>query len=179
MTGVGGQGIGLLSETIIRAFDYAGEEVRGTDTHGLAQRGGIVSSSVRIGQGIFSPLIEPGKADFVLALERTEALRACRDMLKDGGVLVYYDASWQPLPVRLGESEEISADDIQSYAENRKISVHRVFDRELQDPRMQNTALLSYILGHHILPSLTAEHVTAALKDLLPEKILEANLALL
>ncbi|MBW2538534.1 MAG: 2-oxoacid:acceptor oxidoreductase family protein, partial [Deltaproteobacteria bacterium] len=47
MTGVGGQGIGLLSEILLRAADHAGHTVKGVDTHGLAQRGGIVVSSLR------------------------------------------------------------------------------------------------------------------------------------
>ena len=52
MTGVGGQGIGLLSEILLRAADHAGHTVKGVDTHGLAQRGGIVVSSLRFGETI-------------------------------------------------------------------------------------------------------------------------------
>lgn len=48
MSGVGGQGIGLLSEVLLRAADYAGYRVKAVDTHGLAQRGGIVVSQVRM-----------------------------------------------------------------------------------------------------------------------------------
>ena len=69
MTGVGGQGIGLLAEALARAVDRAGLSVRGCDTHGLAQRGGIVSSHLRIGASAHSPLVSPGRADLVIALE--------------------------------------------------------------------------------------------------------------
>lgn len=178
IVGVGGQGIGLLSEALIRTYDYAGAEVRGADTHGLAQRGGMVSSFLRLGPGVFSPLIEAGRADIVLALERTEAHRACRDMLKDGGTLVYYDAYWQPLPVRLKETGDVKAEAIEAYAEGRNMKVHRVFVEDLPDVRMQNMALLSYALHHQLLPLITLEHVKSALTDLLPDKILAPNLAL-
>lgn len=52
LIGVGGQGIGLLSEIIARAVDYSGQKVLGVDTHGLAQRGGVVSSHIKIGKYI-------------------------------------------------------------------------------------------------------------------------------
>jgi hypothetical protein len=60
LCGVGGQGIGLLSEAVLRAYDHAGYPLRAVDTHGLAQRGGIVRSHIRVGEGVFSPLNEPG-----------------------------------------------------------------------------------------------------------------------
>ena len=79
LTGVGGQGIGLLSEILIRAADHAGHRVKGVDTHGLAQRGGIVVSRIRIGDRVHTPLIPAGEADLVIALERHEALRGLND----------------------------------------------------------------------------------------------------
>ena len=57
LTGVGGQGIGMLSEIILRAADKAGYPVKAVDTHGLAQRGGVVVSQVRIGDNVHTPLI--------------------------------------------------------------------------------------------------------------------------
>jgi indolepyruvate ferredoxin oxidoreductase beta subunit len=81
MSGVGGQGIGLLSEVLTRAFYKLGKKVKAVDTHGLAQRGGSVVSQLRIGDQVFSPLISPGKADIILSLERLEALRAMAEML--------------------------------------------------------------------------------------------------
>ncbi len=179
IVGVGGQGIGMLSETLIRAYDHAGFTVRGADTHGLAQRGGIVSSSLRVGPEVFSPLIEKGKADIVLALERTEALRSMVGMLRDGGTLVYYDAYWQPLPVRLGEADDVTPEKIREHAEARGIHVLKVFDENLPDVRMQNIVLLSRALEKELLPGLKTGHVKSALADLLPDKVLEANLSLL
>ncbi|HSO18190.1 MAG TPA: 2-oxoacid:acceptor oxidoreductase family protein, partial [Desulfosarcina sp.] len=100
LAGVGGQGIGLISEIILRAADHAGHPVKSVDTHGLAQRGGIVVSQIRIGEPAFSPLIAPGRAHLAICLERHEALRAAGTALREGGSLVYYDTVWQPLSVR-------------------------------------------------------------------------------
>jgi indolepyruvate ferredoxin oxidoreductase beta subunit len=76
LSGVGGQGIGLLSEIILRAADHAGHAAKAVDTHGLAQRGGIVVSQIRLGASAHSPLIPAGQADLAIGLERHEALRA-------------------------------------------------------------------------------------------------------
>jgi len=84
LAGVGGQGIGLLNEILLRAADHAGYNAIGVDTHGLAQRGGIVVSEIRLGETVHSPLIGNGQADLVVALERHEALRAALQFLKVG-----------------------------------------------------------------------------------------------
>ena len=178
LCGVGGQGIGLLSETVMRAYDHAGFPVRAVDTHGLAQRGGVVRSHIRVGEGVYSPLIEPLHADIVLALERTEALRGTRDYLRDGGLLVYYDTYWQALPVRLGEAEDVTAEYIDSYAKTREIRTERVVCEELPDVRMQNMALLSAAVRKRLLPGLETGHVREALSDLLPEKLYSLNVKL-
>jgi len=134
MIGVGGQGIGLLSEVLIRAADAAGLAVVGCDTHGLAQRGGTVVSHLRIGASAHSPLIAEGAANLFLALERREALRAMRSMLRDSGTMAWYDASWQPLDVRLGRAPEVSRQAIEAEAARRGVALHRVHVRDLEDP---------------------------------------------
>ncbi|MDN5341640.1 MULTISPECIES: 2-oxoacid:acceptor oxidoreductase family protein [Oceanotoga] len=174
--GVGGQGIGLLSEVIIRAADYAGLPVMGVDTHGLAQRGGTVQSHVRIGEGIHSALIKKGYADIVISLERTEALRGVNEFLKDGGSLIYYDTSWQTLSVRLGKDKEITNEDINKICKERNIKVYRVFDENLEDARMQNVVVLNEIKNNEIIKYIKREDYLKALKDLLPEYALEKNL---
>ncbi|MFP4267040.1 MAG: 2-oxoacid:acceptor oxidoreductase family protein [Spirochaetaceae bacterium] len=175
LCGVGGQGIGLLSEAVLRAYDHAGYPVRAVDTHGLAQRGGIVRSHIRVGNGVYSPLNEPGKVDIVLALERTEALRGARDYLRPGGLLIYYDAYWQTLPVRLGEAADVSLEDIEALAQQRNLRVERVYQEDLVETRMQNMVLLSHAVTGGHLPGLEKQPVRAALKDLLSDKLYEKN----
>ena len=163
LTGVGGQGIGLLSEVLIRAADHAGLTVKGVDTHGLAQRGGVVVSYLRIGNHAHSPLIEPGKADLVVALERHEALRGMQTMLKDAGALIYYNTVWQPLDVRLQKEDEVSPDDIRQKAQERQITVYEVSCVSLPDQRMQNMALLGGIAQQELIDGVTIDHYKTAM----------------
>ncbi|MCC5465805.1 2-oxoacid:acceptor oxidoreductase family protein [Pelosinus baikalensis] len=176
--GVGGQGIGLLSEVIIRAADYAGFPVRGTDTHGLAQRGGTVSSCVRIGSHAHSALIRTGCADMVIALEKNEALRGLNSHLRDGGTLIYYDTQWQPLLVRLKKECLLKSEDISAECQCRNILEYQIAPTKLSNPKMQNIALLASIAKHNKIPGITPLHYELALKDLLEGNKLEHNLSL-
>ncbi len=177
MIGAGGQGIGLISEIILRAADHAGLSVLGVDTHGLAQRGGVVVSQVRIGEH-FSPLIPESEADLVVALERHEALRGMNTMLKDGGTLVYYNTVWQPLGVRLGQVEEVSVALVTDQCTIRKIIEIRVEAPELQDARMQNIVLLAEIDNRSLIPQVNTDHYTAAMDDLMAGEMLDKNMRL-
>ncbi|WP_459995883.1 2-oxoacid:acceptor oxidoreductase family protein [Marinitoga arctica] len=178
MIGVGGQGIGLLSEVIIRAADKANLNVRGVDTHGLAQRGGTVSSNIRIGDNVNSPLIMKGKADLVVALERHEALRGMNEYSKDSSTVIYYDAVWQPLDVRLRKAKEIENETIQKAAKNRNINLIRVFLSDLKDARMQNMTVLATIAKKRLIPNVEKEYFLQAINDLLSGKVLEKNIDL-
>ena len=178
MIGVGGQGIGLLSEVLIRAFDYAGINVLGVDTHGLAQRGGTVQSHLRAGDNIFSPLIRKNTADIAIALERTEALRAVQNYLKQKGKLIYYNTSWQTLDVRLENVKETKKEEIIDSAEKIEAEVIEVYKEDLEDARMQNVVLLAEIAKNEILTDLKKENYIEALKDLMDGEKLENNLKL-
>ena len=175
LTGVGGQGIGLISEIILRAADHGGHPVKSVDTHGLAQRGGIVVSHIRIGADVFSPLIPAGKADLVISLERHEALRAARTALKDNGRLIYYNTVWQPLSVRLNEAAEVVEADIEDFCSARGIKVISVFHADLQDIRMQNMAVLSEIHRHGLIPGIGLKHYQMAMADLMSGTMLKKN----
>ena len=179
LTGVGGQGIGMISEIILRAADYAGHRVKSVDTHGLAQRGGIVVSRIRIGDHVFSPLIPGGQADLVISLERHEALRAAGTVLRDGGRLIYYNTVWQPLSVRMNEAVEISEDDILIYCRKRGIKIVSVFQAHLADIRMQNIVVLAEIHRHRLIPNVNLHHYQEAMQDLMFGTMLEDNQNLL
>jgi len=175
LTGVGGQGIGLISEIILRAVDHAGLPVKSVDTHGLAQRGGIVVSQIRIGDQVFSPIIPAGQADLVISLERHEAFRAAETMLKDKGGVIYYNTVWQPLSVRLNETTEVAEDDIQALCSGRGIKVISVFHADLPDIRMQNMAVLAEIHRHRLIPGIDLEHYQTAMADLMSGSMLAEN----
>lgn len=178
LIGVGGQGIGLLSEVLIRAADYAGHRAKAVDTHGLAQRGGTVVSHLRLGDGVHAPLVPAGEADLVVALERNEALRGLETAAKDGGALVYYDTVWQPLGVRLGQDPPVNENQVAEHCRRRNIRCFRVWEAALEDPRMQNMAVLAEIGRCGLLPGVEPAHYRAALQDLLAGGLLTKNLAL-
>ena len=178
LAGVGGQGIGLLSEILLRAGDHAGLPVKGVDTHGLAQRGGIVVSCLRFGEGVFSPLIPAGEADLVVALERHEALRGVNTALKDGGTLIYYDTVWQPLEVRLKKAKPVDEHMIAQICRKRDIHEIKVYKPDLKEALMQNIVVLAHIGRHGLIPDVTTEHYKLAMDDLMSGTLLAKNLAL-
>ena len=175
LTGVGGQGIGLISEVILRAADHGGHPVKSVDTHGLAQRGGIVVSQIRIGENVFSPLVPAGQADLVISLERHEALRAAGTVLKENGCLIYYNTVWQPLSVRLNETAEVAESDVQDLCRARGIQVISVFHEDLPDIRMQNIAVLAEIHRHRMIPGIDLKHYQSAMADLMSGSMLKEN----
>jgi indolepyruvate ferredoxin oxidoreductase beta subunit len=177
ITGVGGQGIGLLSQALLRGIDHAGITALAVDTHGLAQRGGVVVSQIRCGHRVHSPLIMNKTADLVLAMEIHEALRGAGTVLKKGGVLVYLDVSWQPLPVRLGQKKEVTSEDIQRVCETMGATSIQVDIAGMEDTRMQNMALLGSLARHRIIPGLVKKNYHDALTDLLAGDLLEKNRA--
>lgn len=97
IVGIGGQGTILASNVIGEACLVEGIAVRGVETHGMAQRGGSVESHVRIG-GVHGPLIPPGGADLMIALDLLEGVRYLH-YLKKGGTIVANDQTVVPTPV--------------------------------------------------------------------------------
>ncbi len=87
LIGVGGQGVVLASAIVADAALRAGWDVKQSEVHGMSQRGGVVSSHLRFGRQVHSPLIEAGQADAVVAVEWNEGLRALPS-LRPGGALV-------------------------------------------------------------------------------------------
>ena len=178
LSGVGGQGIGLISEVMLRAADHAEKPAIGVDTHGLAQRGGVVASQIRIGDNVHSPMVSKHSADLVVSLERHEALRAATEYLKPKGTLIYYNACWQPLPVRLKKAAEISVEQIVNYCRDNGFGHIRIYSDQLPDPRMQNMALLAGICRNNLVEGVEQSHYEAAMHDLMDGAMLESNLKL-
>ena len=104
IAGVGGQGVITLSGLVAHAAVLSGFDVKQNEIHGMAQRGGSVSSHVRIGRKIHSPVIDEGAAHVLLALEKLEALR-CIQYLSPNGLLIVDDRAIPPLSVSTGAME--------------------------------------------------------------------------
>ena len=98
--GVGGQGTVLAAKVLSQAAISGGEHVLSAETIGMAQRGGSVTSHVRIGEDIFSPLIPKGQADIIISFEAAEAARNV-DYLKKGGMVIVNKKVVQPTTASL------------------------------------------------------------------------------
>jgi len=104
LVGVGGQGIILASEIMADVFMEAGFDVKKSEVHGMAQRGGSVSTHVRFGPKVFSPLIKEGAADIFLAFEELEALRYL-SYLSPEPIILLNEQRLTPPSVSLGNEE--------------------------------------------------------------------------
>ena len=176
LAGVGGQGIILASEILARLGLELGFDVKKSEIHGMAQRGGSVESHVRIGPKILSPLIPRGEADFLVALEQGEALRYL-DFPKDGAAVVLSNTRFIPSGVSAGLDtyppeariiEELSGLGLRVIAVDTQALV-----REIGNPRVQNIIMLGRLSALLPFPQETWKKV---ITDMLPEKILGINL---
>ena len=104
IVGVGGQGTLLTSRILGRMATRAGFDVKLSEVHGMAQRGGSVVTFVRYGESVAEPIVEEGQADVLIAFERLEALRYLHFLKKDGVVIVN-DWRIDPITVVTGAAE--------------------------------------------------------------------------
>jgi len=102
--GVGGQGIILASDVLCHAAFLEGLDVKKSEVHGMAQRGGSVITHVRFGKKVYSPLIEEGTSDFMLAFEKLEALRYVHYLKKVGQIIVD-NREIPPMSVLVGQTQ--------------------------------------------------------------------------
>jgi len=104
VAGVGGQGVILASDIMSEVFMEAGYDVKKSEIHGMAMRGGIVTSHFRFGKKVYSPLIKEGEVDLLFAFEQLEGLRWLNH-LRPSGKIVMNDHKINPPAVNLGELE--------------------------------------------------------------------------
>ena len=103
IVGVGGQGTLMASRLLGNVGIQLGYDVKVSEVHGMSQRGGSVVTYVKMGEKVYSPIIEKGEADIILAFEKLEALRWI-DYLKQGGALILNDQQIDPMPVIIGKA---------------------------------------------------------------------------
>ena len=104
IVGVGGQGTLLASNILGKLAQYAGKDVKLSEVHGMAQRGGSVVTHVVIGEKVNSPIIDEGEADIIIAFEKLEAMRWANYLKKDGHMLVNTQEI-MPMPVIIGSAQ--------------------------------------------------------------------------
>ena len=139
----------------------------------MAQRGGSVTTQVRFGEKVYSPLIETGKADAIVSFEKSEALRAL-PFLKKGGYLIVNDYEIHPVPVLIGEEKypEGVNEALKATVENTVIVKAAEIAEELGNIKAQNVVLLGALLKALNIPEVDWEEVVASL---VPAKAVELN----
>lgn len=103
LCGVGGQGTILAADVLAKTAAAAGQQVKLSEVHGMAQRGGSVDTVVRFGEEVFSPLTDPGEVDHLVSFELIEAARRIHWVRPEGRLLVNTRIIW-PLPVLIGDA---------------------------------------------------------------------------
>jgi indolepyruvate ferredoxin oxidoreductase beta subunit len=174
LAGVGGQGILLASEVLCQAFLDGGYDVKKSEVHGMAQRGGSVTTHLRFGSRVYSPLIEPGTADLLIAFEKLEALRFVH-MLRPDGVAVVNTQEIPPAPVSAGQERYP-----ERIAERLRAAVARVhlvdaLTAALDLHEMRAVNMIMTGAASHFLPLPESAYETS-LRERLPAKYLDVNL---
>lgn len=172
VVGVGGQGTLLTSRIIGKTALNAGYDVKLSEVHGMAQRGGSVVTFVRYGENVSEPVVEEGNADIIIAFERLEALRYAHYLKKDG-ILIVNDCRIDPMTVVIGASE---------YPENiienlkNKHTVYTIDGGKIANELGNSKVLNSVVLG------LSAKHIGFSeeqwldvVKSTVPPKTIELN----
>ncbi len=144
IVGVGGQGTLLTSRIIGKAALSEGCDVKISEVHGMAQRGGSVVTFVRFGEKVNEPVVEEGQADVIISFERLEAQRYAHFLKKDG-VLVVNDCRIDPMTVVIGAKtypeniiEELKKEHKVYAIDGQKIAI------ELGNSKVLNSVVLGY-----------------------------------
>jgi indolepyruvate ferredoxin oxidoreductase beta subunit len=176
IVGVGGQGVLLAGEVLSSVALEAGYDVKKSEVHGMAQRGGVVSSHVRLGNRVHSPLIPEGQADVLLAFEQSEALRWIHFVKPDGAAIVNRKTLIPPIALLKGKGTAYPENPIDSI----RLRISRVLvvpagdiAAGLGNPRIENAVLLGALSRFLDIPESVWE---AALRDRVPRGTEDVNL---
>ena len=172
VVGVGGQGTLLTSRIIGKTALAAGYDVKLSEVHGMAQRGGSVVTFVRFGEKVSEPVVEEGSADVLIAFERLEAMRYAHYLKKDG-VMIVNDCRIDPMTVVIGAStypENI----IETLKEKHNVYVldGGAIAKELGNSKVLNSVVLG-LSAKHI--GFSKEEWIETVKNTVPPKTVEIN----
>lgn len=178
MVGVGGQGIVLASDILGDVALAMGLDVKKTDTLGMAQRGGSVTSHLRIGRKVWSPLISPKEADILIAFEKLEGARWVNYIRPEGTVIIN-NLAIPPLSISLGTQKYPADRDMTASFKQRTSHIHVVEGSKetagLGDIRTLNVFMLGFL--SMLLPlKIGQEAWKQAIARRLPDKIVSLNM---
>lgn len=172
IVGVGGQGTLLTSRILGGLAISAGYDVKLSEVHGMAQRGGSVVTFVRYGEDVAEPIVEEGQADVIIAFERLEALRYAHFLKKDGA-LVVNDWRIDPMPVVIGAAK-YPENIIENLAKEHKVYTVNATEesKKLGNPRVFNLIVLGVAAQHM---DFTREQWYQVIENTVPPKTIEIN----
>lgn len=177
IVGVGGQGILTSSQVIGRAAMAKGLDVFMSEVHGMAQRGGVVVTTVKLGEKVYSPLIGDGDADIILGFEPIETYRAIRKASKDTWVITN-TAPIVPFTVSTGKQSYPDIDDIFKSLEEVTDKFVKMDARKLAMEAgaaiTQNIVMVGALTATGVLP-MSKEEMLEAVRQSVPERFMEIN----
>lgn len=173
LVGVGGQGTILASKLLTIGLLESGCDVKMSEIHGMSQRGGSVSSQVRYGDKVESPVIELGGADILVSFEKMEALRYLNYLKPDGKVVVN-DFEINSMPILSGKANypENAVEVLKSKAKT------IVIDAAKEAEILGNSKVMNIILLGTIIKSMRLEDIDwdKILRDNIKPKLVDINL---
>ena len=174
LVGVGGQGILLTSDILAKTATLAGLDVKKSEIHGMAQRGGSVISQVRFGSKVYSPIIPDGASDLLVSFERMETLR-WRHLLAPGGKVLVNDINLTPITVSSGQQPAVAdlGDRLTAeYPQAQYINAQEIAE-SLGNIRAMNMVIAGAV---SMLTPFGVEVWQQAMRERIPAKFIDMNL---
>ncbi len=179
ITGVGGQGVLTLAEILAKTALSDDLNVRVGEIHGMAQRGGHVVCTVRIGEEVYGPIIDPGTANLVVGFEPLETLREAHIVSKNGCIVMSSHVQY-PVAVSMGEIEYPDHDEIISKMKQftEKILEFDAMELAIESgsSRSMNMVMLGAVIGTGLTP-LRKESALDAVRSSFSSKFESINVA--
>jgi indolepyruvate ferredoxin oxidoreductase, beta subunit len=176
ITGVGGQGSLLMSNVLSEVGVCLGYDVKKNEIHGMSQRGGSVTSHVRWGKSVFSPVIGEGEVDVMLALEKLEGLRYL-SMLRPQAKVMMGNFRIEPLSVSSGSEHYPTDAEVVKAMEQITQDYHFIptidLAESLGNSRVHNTVLLGALSAQ--MPEVAEEVWLEVIDERVPPKHVELN----
>lgn len=175
LSGVGGQGTILASNILGQALLNAGYDVKKAEVHGMAQRGGDVTTHFRFGAKVFSPLIKQGEVDYLISFELLEALRYI-NWVKPEGKIVLNNYSILPPSVSLGKMEypkDVEQIFRKHFKENVWVVEGNRIAKKLGNIQVANIVMIGAL--SNFFSELNPQQWIGAILELLPAKLHEIN----
>ena len=177
IAGVGGQGVLTLAELLAKAALSEGLNVRVGEIHGMAQRGGHVVCTVRIGENAKGPIIDAGAADLLVGFEPVETLREIH-LVKKGGYVLMSSHVQYPVAVSMGKAEYPDHKEIIASLKKFTDKIIEINAREIAieagSPRALNMVMFGGIIGTNLVP-ISKDSAMQAIREAFPKKFEKTN----